>query len=73
MLRDLEALAPSLGRAIAIEFPILAVTIIAFLLALISVAVIWRRIAPLRERVRLANEANDRKQRKLAKQSPKDR
>ena len=65
MLRlDMEALAPALGRAIAIEFPTVAAVVLALLVALIVAAVIWRRIAPLRERVRLANEENDRRQRK---------
>jgi uncharacterized membrane protein YccC len=65
MLRlDMEALAPTLGRWIAIEFPTVAAVVLALLVALIVAAVIWRRIAPLRERVRLANEENDRRQRK---------
>jgi hypothetical protein len=73
MLRfDMEWLAPRLGRAIAIAFPTVAVIVIALVVALIGAAVIWHRIAPLRERVRLANEEADRRQRKVTKQAQND-
>jgi hypothetical protein len=73
MLRDImEALAPSLGRTIAIGFPAIAAIFLGLLMALIIMAVIWRRIASLRQRVRLANEENEGKQRKVATQTPSD-
>jgi hypothetical protein len=64
---DMEALAPSLGRLMAIEFPAVVAIAIAFLVALFIAAVGWRRIAPLRERVRRANEENDCRQRRIAR------
>jgi hypothetical protein len=43
--------------------------VIALVVALIGAAVVWLRLAPLRERVRLANEEADRIQRKAAKKA----
>jgi hypothetical protein len=70
MLR-FSGLGPALACCVAVN-PTVAVIIIALVVALIGAAVIWRRIAPLRERVRLANEEADRIQRKVTKQAQND-
>jgi hypothetical protein len=70
MLR-FSGLGPALACCISVN-PTVAVIIIALVAALIGAAVIWRRIAPLRERVRLANEENDRIQRNVTKQAQND-
>jgi hypothetical protein len=64
-------LGPTLACCIPVN-PTVAVIIIALVVALIGAAVIWRRIAPLRERVRLANEEADRIQRNVTKQAQND-
>jgi hypothetical protein len=70
MLR-FSGLGPTLACCISFN-PTVAVIFIALPLALMGAAVIWLRIAPLRERVRLANEENDRIQRNVTKQAQND-
>jgi hypothetical protein len=65
MLRlDMEAVGASVGRAIGISFPTASAIVLIVLMGWIGAAVVWRWIAPWRERVRVANDENDRKQRK---------
>jgi hypothetical protein len=59
-----EAIAASVGRAIGFLFPTAGLILLAVFIGWIGALVVWRRIAPWRERVRIANDENDRKQRK---------
>jgi ABC-type Fe3+ transport system permease subunit len=66
MLRlDMEAITASVGGAIAFSFPGAAAVVLAVLIGLLCAAFVWRRIAPWREQVRLANEEANRRRRGL--------
>jgi hypothetical protein len=72
---DMRMVGSGLGATLACCMainPAVAMIIVALVVALITAAVIWRRIAPLRERVRLANEEADRIQRNVTQQAPND-
>jgi hypothetical protein len=67
MEAEAQLIVASLLRAIALASPTAGTIILVVSVGLVGFGFVWHRLAPLRDRVRRANDENDIRQRKDAR------